>query len=51
VLACVVLDGFNLGVGSLFAAEHGDDECDVMVNSPPVEPLFLRISVHGCLTF
>lgn len=33
VLAYVVLDGFDLGVGILFAAEHGDAERDVMVNS------------------
>ena len=33
VLAYVVLDGFDLGVGILFGLEHGDDERDVMVNS------------------
>jgi cytochrome d ubiquinol oxidase subunit II len=33
VLAYVMLDGFDLGVGLLFVAEHGDDERDVMVNS------------------
>ncbi len=33
VLAYVLLDGFDLGVGILFAMEHGDEERDVMVNS------------------
>ncbi|WP_131113727.1 cytochrome d ubiquinol oxidase subunit II [Lichenihabitans psoromatis] len=33
VLAYVVLDGFDLGTGILFMAEHGSDERDVMVNS------------------
>ena len=33
VLAYVVLDGFDLGVGILFGLEHGDDDRDVMVNS------------------
>lgn len=33
VLAYVLLDGFDLGVGILFALEHGDEERDVMVNS------------------
>ena len=33
VLAYVVLDGFDLGVGILFAAEHADADRDVMVNS------------------
>ncbi|WP_158818473.1 cytochrome d ubiquinol oxidase subunit II [Methylocapsa sp. S129] len=33
VLAYVVLDGFDLGVGILFAVEHEDKERDVMVNS------------------
>jgi cytochrome bd ubiquinol oxidase subunit II len=33
VLAYVVLDGFDLGVGILFAAERHDEDRDVMVNS------------------
>ena len=33
VLAYVVLDGFDLGVGILFAVEHEDADRDVMVNS------------------
>ena len=33
VLAYVVLDGFDLGVGILFAAERGPEDRDVMVNS------------------
>ena len=33
VLAYVLLDGFDLGVGILFAAEHRDEDRDVMVNS------------------
>lgn len=33
VLAYVLLDGFDLGVGILFALEQGDGERDVMVNS------------------
>jgi cytochrome bd ubiquinol oxidase subunit II len=33
VLAYVVLDGFDLGVGILFLAEHRRDERDVMVTS------------------
>ncbi|MEJ0046094.1 MAG: cytochrome d ubiquinol oxidase subunit II [Rhodospirillales bacterium] len=33
VLAYVVLDGFDLGVGILFAAEREREERDVMVNS------------------
>ena len=33
VLAYVLLDGFDLGVGILFLVEHRDDERDVMVNS------------------
>jgi cytochrome d ubiquinol oxidase subunit II len=33
VLAYVVLDGFDLGVGILFAVEHEDIDRDVMVNS------------------
>ena len=33
VLAYVVLDGFDLGVGILFAVEHDDTDRDVMVNS------------------
>jgi cytochrome d ubiquinol oxidase subunit II len=33
VLAYVVLDGFDLGVGILFALEHADEDRDVMVNS------------------
>lgn len=33
VLAYVVLDGFDLGVGILFAVEHEDATRDVMVNS------------------
>ncbi|HTR15822.1 MAG TPA: cytochrome d ubiquinol oxidase subunit II [Acetobacteraceae bacterium] len=33
VLAYVVLDGFDLGVGILFAVEHEDEDRDVMVNS------------------
>lgn len=33
VLAYVVLDGFDLGVGILFAVEHEDAARDVMVNS------------------
>ena len=33
VLAYVVLDGFDLGVGILFAAERGDAARDVMVNT------------------
>ena len=33
VLAYVVLDGFDLGVGILFAAEREDGDRDVMVNS------------------
>ena len=33
VLAYVVLDGFDLGVGILFAAERGTSDRDVMVNS------------------
>ena len=33
VLAYVVLDGFDLGVGILFVAEHQDEDRDVMVNS------------------
>ncbi len=33
VLAYVVLDGFDLGTGILFAVEHRPDDRDVMVNS------------------
>ena len=33
VLAYVVLDGFDLGVGILFAAERGSDDRNTMVNS------------------
>lgn len=33
VLAYVLLDGFDLGVGILFAAERGDQDRDVMVNT------------------
>ncbi len=33
VLAYVVLDGFDLGTGILFAVEHQPDDRDVMVNS------------------
>jgi cytochrome d ubiquinol oxidase subunit II len=33
VLAYVLLDGFDLGVGILFAAERGGEDRDVMVNS------------------
>lgn len=33
VLAYVLLDGFDLGVGILFAVEHDRDDRDVMVNS------------------
>ncbi len=33
VVAYVVLDGFDLGVGILFAAERGAEDRDVMVNS------------------
>lgn len=33
VLAYIVMDGFDLGVGILFAAEHDDADRDVMVNS------------------
>ena len=33
VLAYVLLDGFDLGVGILFAAEHEPEDRDVMVNS------------------
>ena len=33
MLAYVVLDGFDLGVGILFAVERDDDDRDVMVNS------------------
>jgi cytochrome d ubiquinol oxidase subunit II len=33
ILAYVVLDGFDLGVGILFAVEHEDIDRDVMVNS------------------
>jgi cytochrome d ubiquinol oxidase subunit II len=33
VLAYVVLDGFDLGIGILFLAEHRDEDRDVMVNS------------------
>ncbi len=33
VLAYVVLDGFDLGVGILFAVEHSADDRDVMMNS------------------
>ena len=33
VLAYITLDGFDLGVGILFAAEHDDADRDVMVNS------------------
>jgi cytochrome d ubiquinol oxidase subunit II len=33
VLAYVVLDGFDLGIGILFAAEHDDGHRDVMVNT------------------
>ncbi len=33
VVAYVLLDGFDLGVGILFAAEHEDQDRDVMVNS------------------
>lgn len=33
VLAYVLLDGFDLGIGILFAAERRDEDRDVMVNS------------------
>jgi cytochrome d ubiquinol oxidase subunit II len=33
VLAYVILDGFDLGVGILFAVERGEPDRDVMVNS------------------
>jgi cytochrome d ubiquinol oxidase subunit II len=33
VVAYVLLDGFDLGVGILFAVEEGEDDRDVMVNS------------------
>ena len=33
VLAYVVLDGFDLGVGILFLAERGKEDRDVMVNT------------------
>ena len=33
VLAYVLLDGFDLGVGILFATERGAEDRDVMVNS------------------
>ena len=33
VVAYVVLDGFDLGIGILFAIEHEDGDRDVMVNS------------------
>src|SRR6476619_3437378 len=33
VLAYVLLDGFDLGVGILFAAERREEDRDVMVNS------------------
>jgi cytochrome bd ubiquinol oxidase subunit II len=33
VLAYVILDGFDLGVGILFAAEHAPEDRDIMVNS------------------
>ncbi len=33
VLAYVLLDGFDLGVGILFAVEHHEDDRDVMVNT------------------
>lgn len=33
VLAYVLLDGFDLGIGILFAVEHEDEDRDVMVNS------------------
>ena len=33
VLAYVILDGFDLGVGILFAAERGPEDRDTMVNS------------------
>src|SRR5579863_10104541 len=33
VIAYVVLDGFDLGVGILFVVEHADADRDVMVNS------------------
>ncbi|WP_048861361.1 cytochrome d ubiquinol oxidase subunit II, partial [Acidisphaera rubrifaciens] len=33
VLAYVLLDGFDLGVGILFAAERADEDRDVMVNT------------------
>jgi cytochrome bd ubiquinol oxidase subunit II len=33
VLAYVVLDGFDLGVGILFAAERGSNDRDTMVNT------------------
>ncbi len=33
VLAYTLLDGFDLGVGILFALEHGEEDRDVMVNT------------------
>jgi cytochrome bd-type quinol oxidase subunit 2 len=33
ILAYVVLDGFDLGVGMLFAVEHDEHDRDVMVNT------------------
>ncbi|HSU04229.1 MAG TPA: cytochrome d ubiquinol oxidase subunit II [Acetobacteraceae bacterium] len=33
VLAYVLLDGFDLGIGILFAVEHREDDRDVMVNT------------------
>ena len=33
VLAYVLLDGFDLGIGILFAVEHEDEDRDVLVNS------------------
>jgi cytochrome d ubiquinol oxidase subunit II len=33
VIAYVVMDGFDLGIGILFAVEHEEDDRDVMVNS------------------
>jgi len=33
ILAYVLLDGFDLGVGILFAAERREEDRDVMVNT------------------
>ena len=46
-LMYIVMDGFDLGIGILFAAVRGGDERDVMVNS--VAPVWDGNETGWCL--